>query len=429
MKTSRTRRASISDVVSQFCENCAALWAERELAWRSLTYRSTLDDLERLDWRIDAQLDGLRMCGEDGWLAAVDALAIGGPGEVFTACVLAFEASAVQRAGRVDVVLGSVTNLDAAVRPMSVALDWIGQESFANAFDRLSAEQTPAVRAALVLASAMRGDGRRSAIGAALESDCASLIRAGCWAAVRLGLHTLVGCVESNIGSAEEETRATAATAALLLGSSLAFDPVKRLASDPESTFAEHTAATLFRTLQPHEAPPIHRELFGRRSASRASLKAAAAAGVSELVPVMLTHIECPSLARVAAQAFSTVTGAHLDDRCVCGLVPDERGAGPTEDPADERTELDPDEGMPWPNPLEVDRWWHAHAPGFNPVTRYLEGAVARADALAQIVRTGRQVSRAAAAELLALEGSPFFDVSAPAFRQRHRLRTDAAWR
>src|SRR5215472_17060767 len=84
-----------SEVVGQHAEDAAFLWFSRDRAVRAPHYR--LKDLARLDERVEANIDGLRVAGATGWELAAKALQQEGPGEVFAAAVLAFESNNAER--------------------------------------------------------------------------------------------------------------------------------------------------------------------------------------------------------------------------------------------------------------------------------------------------------------------------------------------
>ena len=50
-----------------------------------------LGDLGKLDERLEAHLDGLRVAGDKGWEAVAEALGEGKPGAIFASGILAFE--------------------------------------------------------------------------------------------------------------------------------------------------------------------------------------------------------------------------------------------------------------------------------------------------------------------------------------------------
>src|SRR5262245_13864640 len=77
------------EVVSQHAEDAAFLWFSRDRAVRAPHYY--LKDLARLDERVEANIDGLRVAGSVGWDLAAEAMKREGLGELFAAAVLAFE--------------------------------------------------------------------------------------------------------------------------------------------------------------------------------------------------------------------------------------------------------------------------------------------------------------------------------------------------
>src|SRR2546426_1396977 len=78
-----------SRVLSQHAEGASFLWILRNGAVVAPHYG--LADLAKLDQRVQANLEGLRIAGEGGWEICKEALSAKGPGEVFAAAVLAFE--------------------------------------------------------------------------------------------------------------------------------------------------------------------------------------------------------------------------------------------------------------------------------------------------------------------------------------------------
>src|SRR5436309_12104413 len=82
----------------------------------------TLADLAKLDGRVEAHLDGLRIAGEEGWQLCRKELAWKEPGEVFAAAVLAFESG---EESRIKEVLEVGTKSPELVRGLVSALGWI----------------------------------------------------------------------------------------------------------------------------------------------------------------------------------------------------------------------------------------------------------------------------------------------------------------
>ena len=85
----------IQAVLSQHADEAAFLWTSRARAVGDPTY--SLRSLARLDDRVEAHLDGLRIAGEAAWRLCQSRLESGEASEVFPLAVLAFEAGDRER--------------------------------------------------------------------------------------------------------------------------------------------------------------------------------------------------------------------------------------------------------------------------------------------------------------------------------------------
>lgn len=85
----------IHTIIEQHVEESAFLWLLRDAAVRDPHF--DLNDLVKLDGRLEAHVDGQRIAEKAGWGICKQALELEEPGEVFAASVLAFEAGDAQR--------------------------------------------------------------------------------------------------------------------------------------------------------------------------------------------------------------------------------------------------------------------------------------------------------------------------------------------
>jgi uncharacterized protein (TIGR02270 family) len=138
--------------------------------------------------------------------------------------------------------------------------------------------------------------------------------------------------------------------------------------------------------------------------------------------------MEAPKLARIAGEAFAMITGVDLAYEDLEGEWPEGFEAGPTENPEDEDVAMDPDEDLAWPAPALIDRWWAANAERFPAGRRFLCGQPVSEAYCREVLRTGYQRQRIAAALDLALmrPERPLFEWRAPGFRQQRLLRPAA---
>ena len=115
----------IPHIVAQHAEEAAFLWLLRDAAVDAPHYR--LRDLARLDGRVEAHIDGLRVAGEPGWQIALAQMERHQEaGEVFAAGVLALESQDQARIGRVIAVAEAVPE---TARGLISALGWLHPEA------------------------------------------------------------------------------------------------------------------------------------------------------------------------------------------------------------------------------------------------------------------------------------------------------------
>ena len=108
------------EIVSQHAEGAADLWSLRDALVRGPEV--TLRDLGRLDERIEAHLDGLRIAGYEAREVCDEILPGASGGEVFARFLWAFSAGAEAQIHAV--ISASERSLDAA-RGLSSALGWL----------------------------------------------------------------------------------------------------------------------------------------------------------------------------------------------------------------------------------------------------------------------------------------------------------------
>ena len=109
-------------MLTSHADEAAFLWVLRDAAVGAPHYK--LEHLARLDNRVEAHIDGLRVAGEAGWELALEQLGYEEAGEVFAAGVLALES---RDPARIDRVLEVAERVPETARGFVSALGWVEQ--------------------------------------------------------------------------------------------------------------------------------------------------------------------------------------------------------------------------------------------------------------------------------------------------------------
>jgi uncharacterized protein (TIGR02270 family) len=142
------------------------------------------------------------------------------------------------------------------------------------------------------------------------------------------------------------------------------------------------------------------------------ALRAIMASGDVRFIPSLLEAMDNPQLCRLAGEAFSSLTGCHIEQEHLSKDSP----SAPTPNPRDA--------DLPDPDPTKVADWWNERRDRFPPVCRYFLGRPVDDHSLQDALRTANQAQRADAAILRSClcPQQPLWDVRAPGFRQKRSL-------
>jgi uncharacterized protein (TIGR02270 family) len=406
-------------VVELHAAEAGLLWPQRDRGVRSPHF--SLRQLDALDERLEAHLDALRLAGDFGWELCGKGLEEGGSGDVFAAAVLAFESGA---ADRTRLVVEKGPTAPPRVRALASALGWLPFARVKGAIAKLAEPGPVPVRYAGIAAAAAH---RRQDIpvSRALSGDPwldARLFRA----TGELGLTDARATLHQGLKHEKEACRFWAAWSGTLVHNDPGAQAVLQSVAESGGPFAERAAELLGRRLQPHQVNRWRQRLADLPN-PRPAVRAAEAAGAPDAVPWLIEQMRRPPLARIAGEAFESITGARIAYDNLEGTQPEGFEAGPNDNPADDNVALDEDDDLPWPDPERVAAWWRAHQGRFSQGTRYLLGQPLSPEALRLTLRQGFQRQRAAAALELAVQqpGQPLFEVRAPGFRQLHLLGSE----
>jgi uncharacterized protein (TIGR02270 family) len=412
----------VEPVIQQHTDDAAFLWLLRDAAVAAPHY--SLDDLTALDDRLSAHIDGLRVAGDGGWRLCEKALAIQEPGEVFAAAIVALDALDGQR---LDTVIKAARQSRQTWRALVSAFGWLDLDRAEGWLGTMSRSSRIEYQMLATAGSAVHRMDPGPALSGAIESRITDLRARALRAVGELGRRDLLPGLRARFADTHDGSRFWALWSAVLLGDRSALGPLTTFITFDSS--ADFSARALQIGLRAMALPDAHNWLKGLATDAarvRDVLIGCGIVGDPRYVPWLIKQMQVPENARVAAEAFSMITGLDIANEDFDADSPDGFEAGPTEEPADENVALDPDEDLPWPDSARLQGWWATHKGRFQAGLRYLVGAPVSVDQCRHLLRHGLQRRRNAAALELALLAphEPLFETRAPAFRQRQWLRS-----
>jgi uncharacterized protein (TIGR02270 family) len=405
----------IENIVAQHAEEACFLWLLRDKATVAPHY--SLSDLAKLEDRVEAHLDGLRIAGESGWAICKEALTFEDAGEVFTIGVLAFESGQEQR---ITEVIEAGTQSVEVARGMISALGWLTYERAQPYIRKLIEAKEPMQRRIGIGGAAVH----RKELGPVLRgavSDPDPLVRSRALkAAGELGRQDLLLPMRASLNDQDEGCRFWSAWSTALLGDLIAVN-VLRMIAESGGTYAEQACQMAMRRALLPQALAWQKQLANQETYRRLAAIGAGTIGDPLLIPWLLQQMSNPKLSRVAGEAFTLITGVDWGKEHLEEEKPERLEEEPADNPKDEEVAMDPDEELPWPNLERIKKWWDQNNGRFSIGARYLVGKPIAKDSLQQLLRTGMQRQRIAAALELALQqpGQPLFEVRMRGDRQK----------
>jgi len=409
----------IPHIIDQHAEEAAFLWLLRHHAVYAPHYN--LKDLAKLDGRVEAHIDGLRIAGDYGWEACCHNLEIKEPGEVFASAILALEGNHIDRINKVyQVAEEAPETLTALVS----AFGWVDPRHLQGKVNGLLISKNPLWRQTGIAACAIHRVDPGEFLDQAIQDDDARLRARALKAAGELGRVDLKPALLEQVNNQNPVAGFWAAWSAVLMaGRGKALSSLQAHIVEG-SDFSLKAMQVALRVLNPQEVKELLKALVQSGDRTREAIIGAGISGDPGYMPWLIKQMEVPKLARIAGESFSFISGVDIAYEDLEGELPKNFVTGPTENPEDEEVAMDPDEDLPCPDPLLIDRWWNQHQHNFLPGVRYLLGKPVNDLQCQTVLRTGKQRQRQAAALELSLmqPATPLFETRAMGKRQQKLL-------
>jgi uncharacterized protein (TIGR02270 family) len=412
-------RPPIRGVVSQHVEDAATLRSQRTHLV-SAPHVGLLH-LGRLDERLAAHLDGIAMAGEFGSKLCEDALANPGVGEVFVATVRAIEEKNVDRFDRLFALAEGIPQ---AADGLNCAFGWVSGQHLTGMGAGLLSSANAFREGVGIAACAMHGVDPGPPLDGALRSADVALRARALRAVGELGKVASLPAVRQALEDKNEGCRFWAAWSMVLLGDrGSALGALSEFCRKP-GPFRERALRLALCAMELKSAHELLQLIARDPKDIRALIQGAGIGGDPSYVPWLIKQMTELKLTRLAGESFSLITGLDLAYLDLEVKPPENFEGGPTDDPEDPNVDMDPDDGLPWPDAAKIEDWWKANGSRFAAGTRYFMGAPVTHEHCLQVLRDGFQRQRRLAAQYLCLlnPGTPLFNIAAPAWRQQRRL-------
>jgi uncharacterized protein (TIGR02270 family) len=410
----------VSDVLQQHADDAMALAGNRQALTRAAYAK--LPRLRRSDQRLGAHLDGLRIAGRGAESSHEGALESPSPAVVFVSMVRALEDKDKRRLERlIDLVQGVPCLVDGLL----FALGWVERSQLQGTVAGLLRDREGFRRAIGVAACAIHRVDPGLVSGRHLQDSDPAVRARSFRAAGELGLADLEPSCEAALrGDDNAETQFWAARSAVLLGDRRSgLDLLAKRAVSPGGRRVRSFRLAL-QAMSMDAAHNTLKELARDPRQIRTLIEGSGIAGDPRYVPWLIERMTELSVARVAGEAFSLITGADLVVDALDCPAPENFESGPNDDPADPNVDMDPDDGLPWPDGPRIEKWWAANESRFQKGTRHFMGAPVTREHCIDMLKNAYQRQRILAAHYLCLlePGTPLFNTSAPAWRQERLL-------
>lgn len=387
----------------QHTDNASFLWVLRSHAVHQPHY--TPGDIKELEQRIDTHLDALMLSIEQAWDCCLQALEFEEPGEAFTAAVIAFrshDTKKIQQA--VEAGLKNANTFKGFVS----ALGWLPSTLAHPWIKKFLSSKDINHKYLAIAACSIRREDPGTYLGKFLQrEDCQAdaKLYARCLRLIgELRRQDLMPALNQAMSVDDPGVCFWANWSAILLGNKTAVNNLKHFVF--ETGPYQHQAIQLaFRVLPVEHGRAWIAKLLEDKSQIRNVIKAIAALGDPHAVNWLIQQMNQPSIARIAAEAFTMITGIDLEQQQLSKEKPENIQDDPSDDPADDNVAMDEDENLLWPDVRKVALIWQQYGNGFTVGERYFMGQKIKPEHLIERFDNANQRQRYAASIELTLNG------------------------
>ncbi|MBK5072177.1 TIGR02270 family protein [Budviciaceae bacterium CWB-B4] len=395
------------DVVEQHVEEASFQWLQHVSAVSRPDY--SLQDIAELDEYIEANLEGIYLGNETAW-EICESLLEDDIEYLFSATILAFRRD--NKAWQ-EIVLKTLNSENESA--FIHALGWLDYPIIKPFVTQLLNDKRPFYQYIGVSVCGLHRQMPDIDLRELLKINIPLLKSRVIRLIGELKCHDLRKDLHSYLVHAKEEYRYWAAWSLALLGERTNTIPILRKLVNEASDYQLPALQVLLRISDEELQKQIINELIAD-SELKLAVTGSGITGYPEYVPWLIEMMEQPELSRLAGEAFSMITGVDIDYEDLVVEDDDEQKESSDldndEDELDESFFDDDDEeddldeyeqDLQIPDPKLIAEWWQQYQPHFNEGTRYLSGKIIAEGSLFEVLQSGFQRQRIAAALELGL--------------------------
>lgn len=376
----------------------------------------TLIELDEVEKRLDAHIDGMIVSHQIAWRTALAEMKWEDSGEMFALASLAL---GLKDGKKLKKTFELISN-DETAKGLISALGWQSFNDAQGLLDNLVKSDNPTYQFVGLSGYAVhRKAPDRKTLTSLLRSDDER---------VRARSHRIIGelklleaesALEAALVDDSEACQFNAAWSLALFRNSKGIEWLRNHCQTEEN-IRDGALEMLLRSQPSADSIALIRSLVSDEQNERLAIQAVGILGDPTSVAWLITQMETVELARVAGESLANITGVDIEEAGLAGDVPADYTGGPNDDLDDDNVALDEDDDLPWPEQARVAMWWQQHKSGFTAGQRYFCGLPLSRENCQSILRAGHQRARYSAAIELALLGKsePFHEVRSRAIWQ-----------
>lgn len=388
---SQKQANAFRDITEQFVVDASFLWLLRSISVNQPHY--FIDDLVKLEKRIDANLDGLMCNFPLAWEICLDELVYEQSGEMFTTAIIAFRSRDVNK---IKQVVDHAFCNDETFKGLVSAMAWLPKNLVSEWAERfLYSKDLNHKYLAIAYYSVQRKNPGQILQELFQREDCLAhdkLLSRLLRLVGELKLYTFINQIQPLANHETPEVAFWANWALVMLGEHrrvlTLLDFIKE-----DSPWENLALQTVFKILPIDKSRKWISESAQKPELIRTVIKATGILGDPHAVPWLIDKMNNFDTAKIAGEAFSLITGIDLERYELSVEPPQDITVVPSDD---EDVSLDADENLPFPDVSKINHTWLRYRDRYKAGSRYLMGIEVNQNTPATIAKLNHVLKQAA---------------------------------